>query len=149
MTHASMTRARSIRADAALAVCALAMAGGGCLERSITITSQPPGARVWLNEVEIGRTPVTTRFKFHGDYDIRLVKQGFEPVHAVRAAEAPLHETPGIDLIASAMPWTYSSDFVWDFVLEPALEQTQPPAELEAGLLERADALKARLDAEP
>lgn len=149
MNHASVTRAKSIRVRAALAGCAMVLGCGGCLERSITITSQPAGARVWLNEVEIGRTPVTTRFKFHGDYDIRLDKQGFEPVHAVRTAKAPLHETPGIDLVASALPWTYSSDFAWDFVLEPTLEQTQPPAELEAGLLGRADALKATLDAEP
>ncbi|MFB3120043.1 MAG: PEGA domain-containing protein [Stenotrophomonas maltophilia] len=36
------------------------------------ITSEPPGALVWLNDREIGRTPVDVDFEFYGRYDVRL-----------------------------------------------------------------------------
>jgi hypothetical protein len=49
---------------------------GGCIRRSITITSQPAGALVWLNDEEIGRTPVTVPFTYYGVYDVRLEHEG-------------------------------------------------------------------------
>ena len=42
-----MTRARA--ACLLLAVAALALPG--CVDRKIRVTSEPPGARVWLNDV--------------------------------------------------------------------------------------------------
>lgn len=44
----------------------------GCIERTITVTSKPAGALVYLNDEEIGRTPVTVPFTFYGVYDVRL-----------------------------------------------------------------------------
>ena len=48
----------------------------GCIERLITVRSQPPGALVYLNDEEVGRTPVTVPFKFYGVYDVRLEHEG-------------------------------------------------------------------------
>jgi len=47
----------------------------GCVERTITITSEPSGALVHLNDEEIGRTPVTVPFRFYGVYDVRLTHE--------------------------------------------------------------------------
>ncbi len=55
-----------------LALCLLT----GCVERLITVKSTPAGALVYLNDEEVGRTPVTVPFKFYGTYDVRLEHEG-------------------------------------------------------------------------
>lgn len=114
----------------------------GCLERRIRVTSEPPGALVWLNDREIGRTPVETGFTFHGDYDVRLQLDGYEPVHTERRAKAPVHEWPGIDLVAAALPVKFDNTIEWHFDLERSLEFTQQPDEFETDLLDRAEELR-------
>lgn len=59
----------------------------GCVERLITVRSQPPGSLVYLNDEEVGRTPVTVPFKFYGTYDVRLEHEG-EWVSQSQAAQA-------------------------------------------------------------
>lgn len=44
----------------------------GCVERVISITSEPSGSLVHLNDEEVGRTPLTVPFTFYGVYDVRL-----------------------------------------------------------------------------
>ncbi len=61
---------------AILALAAVCMGPTGCVQRTITITSDPPHAIVWLNDEEIGRTPVTVPFTFYGKYDVRIVHEG-------------------------------------------------------------------------
>jgi hypothetical protein len=48
----------------------------GCVQRHITITSEPEGALVYLNNNEIGRTPITTDFTYYGNFDVQLRKEG-------------------------------------------------------------------------
>ncbi len=48
----------------------------GCVERLITVHSSPAGALVYLNDEEIGRTPVSVPFKYYGTYDVRLEHEG-------------------------------------------------------------------------
>lgn len=113
--------------------------GGGCLERTVTITSTPPGAVVWLNDVEVGRTPVTTGFTFYGVYDVRLRREGFEPVVTTREAAAPIYEYPPVDFVAEAVPARIRTRLVWDFELVPVDE-----AGAEVGFLERAREMQER-----
>ncbi|HQI29243.1 MAG TPA: PEGA domain-containing protein, partial [Sedimentisphaerales bacterium] len=40
----------------------------GCVERRLTIYTEPPGAIVTLNDQEIGVSPVTVPFNWYGDY---------------------------------------------------------------------------------
>jgi hypothetical protein len=122
----------------------------GCVERKITINSDPSGALVYLNDVEIGRTPVTVPFQWYGDYDVRLTYErnigtDDKPVmqryylHTHRQAKAPPFEWLGIDLFAEILPIPFKDDKVWTFhvpeVVEPTAEE----------LIERAHALKGRL----
>lgn len=116
----------------------------GCLERRIRVTSEPPGAIVWLNDREIGRTPVETPFTFYGTYDVRLELDGFEPVQAPRKASAPVYEWPGFDLLAEMWPGRIRTDIDWHFDLEPALERSLEPAVVERDLIERAAEMRAR-----
>lgn len=93
---------------------------GGCLERRLHITSEPPGALVHLNDVEVGRTPVEVDFRYYGTYDVLVEKEGYEPLRAAKTAEAPVYEWPIIDIVASAWPGRIRNDVRWAFELEPA-----------------------------
>ena len=114
----------------------------GCMtrtsDRRIVVTSEPSGARVWLNDVEIGRTPTEASFKFYGTYDLQLRLDGYEPIHEGRTAHAPLHEQPGLDLIAAAWPTRPRHQITWHFDLEPSPERTLATEDLESQLIDRA-----------
>lgn len=112
----------------------------GCLERKITITSEPPGATVWVNDTEIGRTPVTTGFLFYGEYDVQARKAGCEPVSTSRSTPTPLWEYAPLDLVATAMPFTFTKDVKWHIDLKP----TDPAAAEPEALIKRANELRAR-----
>lgn len=129
-----------------LVLAALALPCAGCLERHISVTSRPEGAIVWINDQEVGRTPVEAGFMFYGTFDVRVRKEGCEPVAGPRDVNAPWYEYPGPDLIASALPWTIRNTVRWHYDLAPT------PAEDEgtrAALLERAAELRDRLGALP
>ena len=89
----------------------------GCVQRTITITSEPQGALVRLNDQEVGRTPVTVPFKFYGTYDVRLELDEYKPLWTKQPMKAPWWEAPGPDLVAEAVGG--ESHYDWHYVLEP------------------------------
>ena len=116
----------------------------GCLERTVTITSEPPGALVVLNDEEIGRTPVETGFRYFGVYDVRLQREFFETLTTEKEAVAPIWEYPGIDLLAIAAPWRVRTHLKWHFDLEPLPEPgTEEATRAEQELFDRARSLRA------
>lgn len=124
---------------------------GGCVERKIVIGSDPSGALVTLNGVEVGRTPVTVPFIWYGDYDIVLrheknvgtpekpeVKRFY--LHTHKKTVTPWFETLGVDLFAELWPGELKDEQVWAFAV-PEVEQV-PDAEL----IERARQMKEQLE---
>ena len=122
------------------ALCAFAFLSG-CLERTVTITSNPPGALISLNDTEIGRTPVEASFTYYGDYDVRARREGHEPVATHQKLRAPFYEWPPIDLIATALPFTIHTRKHIHLELAPV-----PPLDdaAERALIERARELRSR-----
>ena len=120
------------------------VAGGGCVQRTISIQSEPQGALVYLNDEEVGRTPLTVPFTFYGVYDVRLEKEGYQPLWTQKEADAPWWEAPGPDLFAEMVP-DNEVNLEWHFSLEPQGE-VDP-----AVLLDHAQQLRARVrqDDEP
>src|SRR5262245_3745792 len=57
------TRLRSCMAW--LLVCAM-LAQTGCVQRRLTIRSNPPGALAYVDDYQIGTTPVSTDFVYYG-----------------------------------------------------------------------------------
>ncbi|MFA5865260.1 MAG: PEGA domain-containing protein [Phycisphaerae bacterium] len=91
----------------------------GCVERTITINSEPKGALVYLNDKEVGRTPVTVPFQWYGDYDVILRKDGFEPLKTHNKVVQPWYEYIPADIFAELFyPGTIHDDHLWEFELK-------------------------------
>lgn len=82
-----------------LALAALT-SGSGCVKRRMTIRSNPPGARVMIDDQEIGVTPVSTSFTYYATRKIQLIKDGFEPLTVLSPFPAPWYEIPPFDLVS-------------------------------------------------
>ncbi|MFN0010730.1 MAG: PEGA domain-containing protein [Phycisphaerales bacterium] len=126
-----------------------ALGACGRQERTISVTSEPPGAMVWVNDVQLGRTPCESDFTFFGTYDVRLTLDGYEPIATSAEADAPFHEQPGIDLVAAALPGTRRTRIEWHYVLTPAAEAGGDANIAEDALMGRAKALRERAIASP
>lgn len=135
-----------IRASAALALLAIA---GGCAERRLIITSEPAGATVWVNDTELGRTPVSASFLHYGTYDVRLRLEGYEPVVTSARAETPFYEFVGPDLITEAIPTDVVTEIRWNFNLVPAFEKSQDRETFERELIQRAKGLAGKVSLPP
>jgi hypothetical protein len=124
----------------ALSVCGATLFMSGCVRRVVSITSEPSGATVWLNDREIGRTPCEAEFTYYGTYDVRLQLDGYEPLDTTGEAVAPIWDTIPLDLAAEAAPAKLESKNAWHYTLLPtSLDH--------AALLERAKELQARTSA--
>lgn len=112
---------------------------GGCAQRTLNITSDPPGALVYLNGQEVGRTPMRYDFKWYGDYEVTLRRQGYETLKTHRKLSPPLHEIPPIDLVSEMLGARDVRQ--WSFTLTAA----DPAAADPRTLINRAESLKEDL----
>ena len=92
----------------------------GCVERKLTINTEPQGALVILNDEEIGTSPVTVSFEWYGDYWVRISKEGYESLNTHRPLKRPLHDYPPFDFFTQIInPNRIVDSYEWTFQLEP------------------------------
>lgn len=92
----------------------------GCVERKLTIVTQPSDAVVWLNDEEIGRTPVTVNFNWYGDYRVRIEKSGYEILNTHQEMKRPLHDVFPLDFFAECVwPGRIVDAYTWNYNLTP------------------------------
>ncbi len=112
----------------------------GCVERKLTINTEPPGALVTLNDEEIGVSPVTVSFEWYGDYDVIIRKEGFETLKTHRKLKRPWYDKFPFDFFAQLIISDRIVDsYEWTFELE---EKTEPTRE---ELIRKAEELKKQL----
>jgi hypothetical protein len=137
-----MHRSRGLRVAALLAIAAGLVA---CeTQRTITVTSEPAGALVFLNDEEVGRTPVTVPFTFYGTYSVRLELSGYDALWTKKKAAAPFWELPGPDLVALLVP-DKRVDLHWHYDLKPIPSVDGVSAIDEGALLDRAQQMRGML----
>ena len=90
---------------------------------------------MWVNDREVGRTPLVVDFTHYGTYDVRIEREGMEPVMTSRRATPPLWDLPGPDLVVEVLPMQANSQIEWHFDLE-ARDESLP------ALLQRARAFR-------
>ena len=116
------------------------LSASGCVERRLTINTEPSGAVVLLNDEEIGVSPVTVSFNWYGDYFVRISKEGYETLNTHRLLKGPLYDRFPFDFFAQILtPKRIVDRYEWTFVLN---EKKQIIA---AELVEKAQKLKSQL----
>jgi hypothetical protein len=92
----------------------------GCVERKLTINTEPQGALVILNDEEIGTSPVTVSFEWYGDYWVRISKDGYENLNTHRPLKGPWYDNFPFDFFAQIIsPDRIIDSYEWSFTLEP------------------------------
>lgn len=86
-----------------LCVVMLTAGGAGCVTRTLSITSEPTGARVMLNGQPVGKTPVKLGFRHHGTYRVELRKDGYRPVTAALRLKRKFYEYAGPDFFVEVL----------------------------------------------
>ena len=94
----------------------------GCIRKSVTITSDPPNAKVWVNDVYVGQTPVEVPYNWNWFYDIRLEKPGYESLTVRERLYAPPRHWVPFDFLMEVAPLK-SKERQWrHYVLTPKKE---------------------------
>lgn len=117
-------------------VCAFA---AGCVQRRMTIRSNPPGALVYVDDqpTPIGTTPVSHDFIYYGTRKFRLVKDGYETLTVKRTIPTPWYQYVPLDFFAeNLVPGEIRDQHYLDFEMKP---QMVAPTEQ---LLSRAEELR-------
>jgi hypothetical protein len=65
------------------------------------IQSDPEGALVSVDRTIVGHTPVAVPFTYYGTREIRLEKDGYEPLTSKQRIMAPWYEIPPISFFAN------------------------------------------------
>jgi hypothetical protein len=95
---------------------------GGCVERRLTLRSNPPGALVYVDDYEIGVTPVSTSFIYYGTRKIRLVKDGYETLTVMQSIPPPWYEYVPLDFVSeNFVPGQIRDQRFLDFQLKPQM----------------------------
>ena len=115
------------------------VATSGCVRRTLRISSTPPGALVWVNHREVGRTPLEIDFTYYGNYDVLLSHDDHEPVLTEAGAHPPAWDMIGPDLLFEVAPFQFQSVVEWHFDLEPRSDDM-------GALVDRARDLRSRTE---
>jgi hypothetical protein len=134
-----MTRSKLSALQVVALLLVMACVLPGCVRRTLTIRSEPDGALVFLNDEEVGRTPVTTDFTWYGDYDVILRREGCQTLHTHEEVKAPWYQIPPIDFFFEVLwPGMIVDARTLDFYLEPEELPTRDE------LVDRAQAFRER-----
>jgi hypothetical protein len=100
----------------------------GCVYRRMTIMSDPPGARVFVNNIEVGTTPCdvpTNLYLDQGKYKFTLFKDGFEPREVIQPVPAKPYEWFGVDLVTEVLsPFPHHDRRIFTYQLLPIQEKS-------------------------
>ena len=128
-----------IRIGAILACCLL----GGCVERLVTIRSDPPGATVKLDDEVVGQTPCEVGYTWYGTREFTVELPGYRSTSRLVELSPPWWQFFPLDLLTDVfLPFTIRDQRNLRVLLDPE------PATIEeaAAVLKRADETRRRLD---
>ena len=118
-------------------LCLVGASSAGCVQRRLTIRTDPPGAMAYVDGYPIGTTPISTDFIYYGTREIRLVKDGYETVVVKQRIWPPWYEIPPLDFISeNLVPGELRDHRILEFRLQP--QRITPPEQL----VDRAERLR-------
>ena len=114
----------------------------GCVERQMTLVTEPQGAKAYYNGEYVGQTPVTFHFTYYQPPRLRFEKDGYETLTAVPSVKPPLYERFPLDFLAETAPWTVYDRHTYKYPLK-----ANEPVDVN-GLVTRASELGAETTGE-
>ena len=115
----SLWRASSLATMSCLTV--ILLMSIGCVQRRMTVRSNPPGALVYVDDYQIGTTPVSTDFVYYGTRKIRLIKDGYDTLTVQQPFPVPWYEIFPLDFVTENLwPWEIRDERVVDLAMVPA-----------------------------
>jgi hypothetical protein len=116
----------SVRHVAVMAAALGMLLATGCVQRRMTIRSDPPGALVYVDDYQLGSTPVSHDFVYYGTRKIRLVKDGYETLTVRQPFPVPWYQFFPLDFVTENLwPWEIRDERVVTLAMQPAA--TTPP----------------------
>lgn len=122
----------------------------GCVLRSLTIDSEPPGAKVYLDDEPIGETPVTANFTYYGTRKITLEKVDVEGrllcerKIVYEKIKPPFYQILPLDFFAEVvLPLKLKDEHYFMYQLSPLLQL--PKAERQEQVINNAEELREQL----
>ena len=117
----------------------------GCVHRRMTVTSNPPGARVLLDGDEVGETPTSVDFTHYGTREVVLQKDGYDTLKTMQTVSAPWYQILPFEFFAdNLLPFQMTNRHEFTYQLQPS--STIVPTQ---ELLGRANALRSEAHAGP
>lgn len=105
-----------------LVLAAATLALGGCIRSRAVVTSEPENATVYWRGVERGETPIEIPFIWYWYYDIRLEKEGYQPLEVEEYLGTPPWFLFPLDLFAELIPVPLRDTRELHYQLEPESE---------------------------
>lgn len=112
-----------------VALALVALCAAGCVQRRMTIRTNPPGALVYIDNYEIGTTPVSTDFIYYGKRQIRIEKPGYETLTVEQPIPAPWFQWFPLDFVTeNLVPGEIRDERELTYQLAP--QRLIPPQEI-------------------
>lgn len=121
------------------------LALGGCVDRIMTINTDPDNAVIFLNDQEVGRSPLTHDFSSYGRYQLEVRKEGYVTVKGTQEMQEPWWQLIPLDLVTELLPWHFQDRRTYHYSMAEA--STQPANAQD--MLTRADQLRGMLLTSP
>ena len=87
-----------------------ALCSSGCMHRRLTIRSDPPGAAVMVDGVEVGYTPASIDYTYYGTREITLTKEGYQTLTTPLKLSTPWYELFPLEFITENFALTKIND---------------------------------------
>lgn len=114
----------------------------GCVERTLLIRSDPPGAEIWVDGRYIGKSPTNVRFVWYGDHEIEVRMERYRSIRRVEPVPAPWYQIFPLDFVTDVLlPFPIRDEREFHFHLEP-----DPTMKRTEDVERRADELRRALD---
>lgn len=118
----------------------------GCVERRITVISDPPHAKVILDGNAIGETPLETPFYFYGTREIVLHKNGYHVVAHLEEISPPLYQLFPLDFVSEFLvPFVIYDEHRLTYTLQP---HTPLKSRQKKTLIDQANSLRREVTKE-
>jgi len=110
-----------VRHAVVMAAATGALLATGCVQRRMTIRSEPPGALVYVDDYQLGTTPVSHDFVYYGTRKLRLVKDGYETLTVRQPFPVPWYQYFPLDFVTENLwPWEIRDERVVTLAMQPA-----------------------------